>query len=351
MALYARVSYQQSNDWFSELLSFAVPPALAANLLLVGVALLFRGRGINILLPLFALLIAQKPMRETFSLNLRTSPGLPDIRVMSFNVASFNPSRMAERRGDTVTSASIYQWLREMDSPDILCLQEFFHGEWDDYDQTLDSIAAAGGYTYYYLNPHYVDEFKGIFGVATFAKKKAVRSGRVGNGTNPVNKGTYHDFAFGEDTVRIINLHLTSMSIRWQRFEHLSLWGTVRHNVSSILDKLKTGHESRKEEMDCVLESVAYSPYPVIICADLNALPYSETYQKLKERFPNTHEKVGLGMGITYHRFPFYVRIDNQFHDSRLQPRYFRTHREFRASDHYPIEAGYSFADRASVNL
>ncbi len=322
------------------------------NLLLVLLALVFSGRRLNILLPLVALLVAQKPMKETFSLNMDTaSSGSPDFRVMSFNVASFNPSRMAERRGDTITSTRIYQWLREMDSPDILCLQEFFHGEWDDYDQTLDSIAAAGGYTYCYLNPHYVDEFKGIFGVATFSKTKAVRSGRIDNGTHPVNKGTYHDFVFGMDTVRILNIHLTSMSIRWQRFENLSSLEALRDNVLSILSKLKVGHEGRKEEMDCVMEAVTYSPYPVIVCADLNALPYSETYQKLKGKLLNVHESMGLGMGITYHRFPFYVRIDNQFYDLRLKPRFFKTHKEFKASDHFPIEAGYTFIGRTTVNI
>lgn len=350
IALYVRVSYLQTTDWFSELLAFIIPPALLVNLISVLLALTFSERRFNLILPLVALLVAQKPMKETFSLNLEDSTERPDFRVMSFNVASFSPSRMAERRGDTITSGRIYKWLREMDSPDILCLQEFFHGEWDDHDQTLDSIAAAGGYTYYYLNPSYVDEFRGIFGVATFSKSKAIRSGRLGNMTNPVNKATYHDFVFGMDTVRVMNIHLTSMSIRWNRFEELPVWDAMRENVSSILTKLKAGHESRREEMDCVLESVAYSPYPVIVCADLNALPYSETYQKLKMKFANAHEKVGTGMGITYHRFPFHVRIDNQFYDAQLRPLFFKTHKEFKASDHFPIEAGYTFAGRRSVN-
>lgn len=343
VAVYIRVSYMYTEDWFAELLAFAIPAALLLNLIVVIVAIPFRGRWANLILPLLALLVAQKPMKETFALNFRHVPQQHDFRVMSYNVASFSPGRMAQRQGDTLTASRVYDWLRNMDSPDVLCIQEFYHSEWDEYDQTLDSMVEAGGYRYYYLNPTYVEEFKGIFGVVTFAKKRPLRSGKIGQGGDPVNKGTYHDFVFNSDTVRIMNLHLTSMSIRWQHHDTLKWWQNLKLNAENIIPRLKDGHLSRREEMDCVLEAVAYSPYPVLVCADLNALPYSETYQSLKRLFTNTFEEIGLGMGITVHRFPFFVRIDNFFYGKRLRPEFFLTHKEFDASDHYPIEAGYSF--------
>jgi len=346
IAIYVQVSYSMADNWYSELLAFAMPGVLLVNFTLLIAALLFPHRIAHLIMPLTAMLAAEKPMKETFALNFRHQAETSDLRVMSYNVASFNPGRMADRRGDTLTSTRIFQWLRETDLPDILCIQEFYHGEQDDYDQALDSIVAAGGYTYYYLNPDYVDEYRGIFGVVTFFRKRPIRSGRIPYYNGPVNKGTFHDFMVGNDTVRLLNIHLTSMSIRLEHNDTLSTWDNAMANVRSILPKLKQGHESRREELDCVMEFVMKSPHRVLLCADLNALPYSETYQRLLQHLNNSFEKVGLGMGITYHQFPFYVRIDNMFHSAGLRPQYFTTHKDFKASDHYPIEAGFSIEPR-----
>jgi len=343
--VYVRVSYMVTEDWFSELLVFAMMPMLLLNLLLVVLALPFRGRAVNLILPLMAMLVAQKPMKETFALNFKhEGTGVPDIRVMSFNVASFNPSRMATRKGDTLVTAAIYDWLRGMESPDVLCIQEFYHSDRDDLDQTLDSIVAAGGYRYYYMNPDFVSEYGGIFGVVSFFKERPVLSGRIPYFNGPVNKGTFHDIRVAGKRVRILNFHLSSMSIRWQHHPQLSFFGSLRRNIDNFLPRLREGHEKRRVEMECILEFIDESPYPVVVCADLNALPYSETYQRLLLRLNNTFESVGLGMGITFHHFPFYLRIDNQFYGRGLRPEYFITHKEFRASDHYPIEAGYSLS-------
>jgi len=176
----------------------------------------------------------------------------------------------------------------------------------------------------------------------SFFKERPIRSGRIPYDNGPVNKGTFHDIRVAGQRVRIINFHLTSMSIRWQEHPGMSLPATLWMNIGNILPRLREGNERRKEELECIFEFIDGSPYPVIVCADLNALPYSETYQRLLLRLNNTFESVGLGMGITYHHFPFYVRIDNQFYGKGLRPEYFVTHKEFRASDHYPIEAGYS---------
>lgn len=340
--VYVRVSYMVTEDWFSELLVFAMVPMLLLNLLLAAMALPLRGRAVNLILPLIALLVAQKPMKETFALNFRHEAGMPDIRVMSFNVASFNPSRMATRQGDTLVTAAIYSWLREMDTPDVLCIQEFYHSDREGLDQTLDSMVQAGGYTYYYMNPDFVSEYGGIFGTVSFFKQRPIRSGRIPYSSGPVNKGMFHDIVVEGQRLRILNFHLSSMSIRWQEHPHLSLLESLRLNIGNIFPRLREGNEKRKDELECIFEFIDGSPYPVIACADLNALPYSETYQRLLLRMNNTFEAVGLGMGITYHHFPFYVRIDNQFFSEGLRPEYFLTHREFKFSDHYPIEAGYS---------
>src|SRR5690606_8720970 len=126
-------------------------------------------------------------------------------------VAAFNPDRMVKKESDIEIYRSLYNWFRENESPDILCLQEFYQGEEDEYDFTLDSIALLGDYKYYYINPRYNRHTNGIYGVITFSEFRAISAGQIFYGDTLVNKGIYNDFIIKEDTVRVVNFQLRSM--------------------------------------------------------------------------------------------------------------------------------------------
>lgn len=336
------ISYFLIDKWWVELLSFLMPFVLAFSLFLFIISLWLRLNWKFVLLPSFALLICIKPIQETIALNFRNDYGYSDVRVVSFNAAAFNPYRGAEFASNHQLNADFYNWIKN-NSPDVLCIQEFYHSDFDDYDQSLDSIVEAGDYKYYYINPVYKEEQNGIMGVITFSKFKALQSGELKYSDNPLNKGTWHDFIIKDDTVRFFNFQLRSMSIRVQSIDSLSLFSTLIYNLKNVYDKLKFGYHSRSDELKKLEEIILSSPYKTIICADINALPYSITYQKIKTRFHNSFEKGGTGLGFTYHHFPWFIRIDNQFYDKAIRIDYFKTHNDIKISDHYPIEAGYSF--------
>lgn len=262
---------------------------------------------------------------------------------MSFNVAAFNPTRMENKQSDIDIYRQLYHWFRENESPDILCLQEFYHGTSDDYDLTLDSIALLGNYSYYYINPRYNRHTDGIYGVITFSKYRATSAGQIFYGDTLVNKGIYNDFLINDDTVRIVNFQLRSMSIRWKNEPNFSAMENAQMNIGSIIHKLIDGNEMRKKEIAVIDSFLTQGSYKTILCADLNAVPYSATYQKLNKHYHNAFEKGGTGLGFTYNHFPSVIRIDNQFYDKRLKINYFITRKDMKFSDHYPIEAGYSF--------
>lgn len=337
------VSYEFIENWFIELLSFGVPILIVGNILLLIGAILITQKFKYIIIPFLSVVVAWKPASETLAINFGNEEGHSDFTVMSYNVATFNPMRPENKSSDTAVNTSIYKWLRENKSPDILCMQEFYHSDQEDYDNTLDSILKLGGYRYFYMNPVYKDDFKGIFGVITFSKFKAVKSGPITYGDSEFNKGTFHDFKIKNDTVRVLNFHLNSMSIRINNSDTLSFWDKITYNADNIYNRLHEGYIKRKDELGEIYKFVDSSPYKIIICADINSIPYSFTYQSLKSRFGNAFEHGGLGLGYTCNRFPWFVRIDNQFYDKRLKVDYFKTHSEMKDSDHYPIEAGYSF--------
>lgn len=336
------ISYIRVESWMTELLSFGVPFLILGNFSLFLVALFYR-QWKFILIPLLTLGIAAKPISETVAMNFGTHEGRSDFTVMSYNVATFSTSRAENQNSDSLFNASFYQWLRNNESPDILCMQEFYHSDLQDYDNTLDSIVKLGKYKYFYMNPVYRDDYRGVCGVITFSKFKALKSGPIYYGDSLMNKGTYHDFRIKEDTVRVFNFHLSSMSIRWNSSDTLSFTDRMAYNAKNIYSRLHEGYTHRRHELAEIEKMMDESPYKIIVCADINSIPYSYTYQRLKNKLGNAFEHGGLGLGYTCNRFPWFVRIDNQFYDKRLSVDYFKTHSEMTNSDHYPIEAGYSF--------
>ena len=332
--------YLHNGWWGIEMLSFFILPVVLLNFFLL--LIFIKHCKLYSIFPLSVLLLSIKSFDESFAFNFRKDEGNSDFRIISYNIGLFNPDRMLTRESKQAIFLKEYQWIREYREPDILCLQEFYHSETKSGEQTLDSIAVAGNYKYYYINPHYDKLHDGFFGVATFSKFPAIKSGELQFGTSFINKGTWHDFLIKGDTIRILNFHLQSMSIRPQYNNGKNILENFYDNTINIYLKLKFGFEKRKKELKIIEAFIAKSPYKIIICADLNALPYSYTYQRLKKRFNNGFENAGTGFGFTYHRFPWFIRIDNQFYDKRLKIKYFKTLKRLKNSDHYPIEAGYS---------
>lgn len=322
-------------------MAFAIPPVMIYTALIVIVYLWTKPNKIYLAFLLMSSILCIKPLIKTVALNFKHNSGKADFTVMSYNVAAFNPNRMTNLESDLETYQSLYNWFRDNKSPDILCLQEFYHGSDDDYDLTLDSIASLGGYKYYYINPRYNRHTNGIFGVITFSKYRAAGAGQIFYGDTLVNKGIYNDFVIKGDTIRVVNFQLRSMSIRWQKADSLGMYGNLNYNVDNIIQRLIIGNEMRKDEVAVVDSFLSSSKLKTIICADINSVPYSATYQKLNKRYLNAFEKGGTGFGFTYNQFPKVIRIDNQFFDKRLGIEFFDTREDLDFSDHYPIEAGY----------
>ncbi|MDQ3193266.1 MAG: endonuclease/exonuclease/phosphatase family protein [Bacteroidota bacterium] len=340
ISILLSVCYIQANWWGNELLIFFLPPLILVNFILF--IYYFKKKDLFIVLPLLVLLLAIKPIDETFALNFKKNDNTSDFRVMSYNIGLFNPNRMITGESKKEANLIKYKWLREQKEPDILCLQEFYHSETKSGEQTIDSIVKAGNYPYYYMNPFYDKDHEGFFAVITFSKFPAIQSGDLIYGDNYINKGIWNDFIIKEDTIRVMNFHLNSMSIRIDPDIDENAAISIVKNIKGIYSKLKSGFHKRKKEIKVIEEFIEKSPYKIIICADFNSLPYSYTYQSIKKRFNNAFEEAGTGFGFTYQYFPWFIRIDNQFYDKQLKINYFQTHKIMKISDHYPVEAGYS---------
>ena len=335
------LSHRDESSWAFELLAYLIPGLLLLGLLILLALLLARPKLGWWLLPLCALLWGMQSLRETFRIELRGSDEDHDLTVMSFNAALFNPQRPSTKESRQELYADLYDHFRSHTPPDVLCIQEFFHSARTELELTADSLRSLGGYTYFHTHPVYDAKYKGLVGNITFSRLPVVRTGKVDLGDRHAPSGSWVDVVAGTDTVRVFNTQFRSMSIRWRTWDAGDPLNNALLNVRDITHRLKWGYRVREKQLDRLEQQLAASPHPVILCADLNALPYSRTYQRLKKRYRNAFEQRGSGLGATYHHFPWFVRIDHQFVDRRATVTYFRTRTEISLSDHYPIEAGY----------
>jgi endonuclease/exonuclease/phosphatase family metal-dependent hydrolase len=96
-------------------------------------------------------------------------------------------------------------------------------------------------------------------------------------------------------------------------------------------------------EVKALKRHINQSPYPVILCGDLNNTPLSYTYHHLRgSRFSDSfHHQQSIGMGNTYNGKMPPIRIDYVMHDKSFKTlSYKRIKVDF--SDHYPVKVSLS---------
>lgn len=329
------------DNWWTEFLRFGLPFVLMVSLVVMALAVILRPTWPHFIMPVVLFLVTMKPMRETCVLALRPEPIGHDFTVMSFNAALFNPYRPHTLDSHPELYHQFYDHLRAEPAADVLCIQEFFHSSQAVEELAVDSIVHLGDYSFFYANPSFDEKYQGMVSAAIFSRLPVVGSGRV-DLSGSLYDGCWSDVVAKADTVRVVNFQLRSMSIRPLWVHRLDLVGNLVFNLLNIHDRLRAGWTARRKEMDEIDAFLTASPHPVIVCADINALPYSTTYQRLKRRYANSFETAGSGFGFTYHHFPWLIRIDNQFFDARLRATWFHTRRDLHISDHYPIMTGYA---------
>mgnify|MGYP003949570147 CR=1 FL=1 len=85
------------------------------------------------------------------------------------------------------------------------------------------------------------------------------------------------------------------------------------------------------------------SPHPVVFCGDVDDVPNSYVYFKIKGNLQDAFLKKGLGLGRTFQFFSPTLRIDYIMADKRLKVEQF-TRLGYPYSDHYPQVMDVSFA-------
>ncbi|WP_373512532.1 endonuclease/exonuclease/phosphatase family protein [Persicitalea sp.] len=339
---YALVYWTPSAHWAAGFVMLSLPVMLVFHVVFLVVWALISPK--RLLTTLFVLALGYPFLARTvqfgFSQDETISGTRPEntLKVLNYNVYKFNMFAFRAKE-DTLTIRATRQWLTGQDA-DVLCFQEFYHY---DHIPELDfrRLLRKAGYRYeaFQLNEYQGDSpYRN--GLAVFSRFPIVAR-RDTSFTNQ-NGLVEVDIAWRNTTVRIIDVHLYSMTLNLSDVAAQRQYDGLKRETGATFRLMRRGFSQRSKETQVLEKWIADSPHPVIVCGDFNETPYSYVYGRLRKRLHNAFEEKGNGFGFTYNRLPYFIRIDNQFFDQgKLELLDFKTLDEIPYSDHYPLVGRY----------
>lgn len=329
---------------YLSLYAISIPFWLLAELI-VGV-LFLRYRPWAWFVPWLILLLGHHHLRGIVAygfLKERELPHQVSFSVLSYNVRVFNAYAYLQDKSPGSTQKML-DWIINNPS-EIKCFQEFYHVEDSDSLNTMYHLATEQGYGHQITPVNTLDKKEGYFGLAILSKFPIVKSGGFPLRKHWGSRGLYADVKIGEDTLRVINVHLQSIFL--DDSEVLMLEASrqkMGEKIRKVARKIKLANISRAGQVVYLEEFIKESPHPIVLVGDFNDFPWSYTYGRMRRTFYNAFEQAGQGIGISYNgRIPF-LRIDNQFYSPQIKVLDFRTWNKISYSDHYPIEGRYTLA-------
>lgn len=341
LLVYALTYWTLSAHWIAGFMMMSLPVLSIAHLAFLLLWLLVSPRRAAV--PLLVLVAGFPFLERTFQVGASmdvTSDRVetPSLSILNYNVFSFglNSYRYGQ---DNTTVKDFKAWLDRQDA-DVLCFQEYFsHGDMKDFEVT--KLLRQNGYRHQAFLLKKKSGSPGEFGLAIFSKHPILATrDTLFSGQNGLIEA---DIVWKKDTVRVINVHLYSMTLQLSQVVDGEDYEKKKREAKYAFRQLRRGFETRAQEIKPLEKWIADSPYPLIVCGDFNETPYSYVYGRLRQRLSNAFEEGGQGFGFSYNRLPYFIRIDNQFFDQkRLKLNSFKTLQEVPYSDHYPLIGRYS---------
>lgn len=262
------------------------------------------------------------------------------IRIVSWNVARFIELRENNNKGSNIRKKMLAQ-LKEQNA-DVLCLQEFHSSINKNYYNNIETIQNELGYPYFYF-VYDLDGDEMFYNSIIFSRYPIVDTGMIRYPRPTLPEVLMHaDIKVGNDTIRVYTTHLQSVQLGMKDYERIgkikSGEDSLVSNSRNILSKVKKGFSYRSIQADIIAEVIGDSPHPVIFGADLNDVPNSYTYFKVKRNMQDAFLKKGFGIGRTFSGLSPTLRIDYIFADRNFKIRQFARVVK-KLSDHYMLVA------------
>ncbi|MCH2082293.1 MAG: endonuclease/exonuclease/phosphatase family protein [Saprospiraceae bacterium] len=247
------------------------------------------------------------------------------IKVASFNGYSFrslgSPTAMNSEQ-------ELEKYFPKLDA-EILCIQEFVQSR---HHQNLFSrFLKKKGYKY---------KFSQVGRGLAIYSKFPLENGIHQSFGNHANGYQIVDVRIKNQKLRLFNLHLLSNGVS-QTADRVASNGNIQKkqtwkDIRFILRNYKRAAQKRSAEAERIARLIDKSPYPIILCGDLNETPQSYAYYLISQNLKDTFKTAGRGLGITYAGSIPALHIDHILVDPKIHVCKTSIQSSI-FSDHYPV--------------
>lgn len=269
---------------------------ISLGLVLLGLAMrLLVGRWTDAIVPLIVLAFTFPHARLLVGGgSLQVEPG--DLRVLSWNVRQFDRYNKLE---GAATRDAVLEWLAAAEA-DIVCLQEVFEDRRRQPYVDTRRVKRAMDLAHTHADFENEQGLNQVFGVLTLTRFPIIGRKRLQFANDPGNGAIVTDVRRDADTLRIINVHFSSL--RFDQADYTAVReGPDAASGRRLLGRLKRAWEKRAEQVRQVQEVVESSPYPVVLCGDFNDTPMSYALHTLRSAgLSDAFAEAGSGFGGTY---------------------------------------------------
>ncbi|GAB2778805.1 endonuclease/exonuclease/phosphatase family protein [Rhabdobacter roseus] len=342
LVVYALCYWVPTSHWLAGFLMISFPLVLAAHL-----GALFFWAVVDLrraLLPAFLLALSYPFWARTFQVpsseqadTLSLAP--PSLKVLSYNVYHFGSQNFYQGT-DKSTPEQLQQWLARSGA-DVMCFQEFYNIPKRPPFDVVEQLRNAG-YRYTAFPKYPLESTPTtVTGLAVFSKYPIIakRDTLFGDQNGLIQV----DIRWRQDTIRLIDVHLYSMTLKLDKLANQKEYRGVKRETRGTLSRIRTGFVERADQVDLLEAWIRESPYPLLVCGDFNETAYSYSYGRVRRQLTNAFEQRGRGFGFTFNQLPYFIRIDHQYYDpAHLTLTDFQTLRQVPYSDHYPLLGTYT---------
>ena len=264
------------------------------------------------------------------------------IKVLTYNVMRYNQYRNHTKE----SPSNVINYILNSDA-DIVCVQEY--GATKNMqglitEEKLDQIFKEK-YSYRKIFP--IEITNNTVGGNAIYSKFPIKSFNKIPYSSRYNGSFVVELDVNGKDVTLINNHLESNKLSTGDLaEYTSLLTGIKDSDSKKIEgignymkrKLSESYKIRAKQAELVAEYIKNSKSPyIIVCGDFNDTPISYTRRKIKgSLLKDAFTETGFGMGISYNRNRFWVRIDYILHSKNIKA-YNCTVGKLKDSDHYPV--------------
>jgi endonuclease/exonuclease/phosphatase family metal-dependent hydrolase len=259
--------------------------------------------------------------------------------ILSYNVRGFyddNGKRTIDSYVDYIVKSDAFS--KKEKPADVICIQEFALGmpETERLDSLLEVKMGK-------LNVYQTDESEYV-ALRTYSRYDIVDAGSISGS----NRGTSHwvDIVRGDDTIRVFNNHLYTMSISEHESDEISRGKILSDGdrVKSIIDRVAQNSTIRMGHVDTLRHVINATPYKHVVVGDFNDTPMSYVYNTLSEDLYDAFSEQGSGFGYTYRPMWGLLRIDYILYSEGFEALNYKADNEVLLSDHLPVVARLKFS-------